>query len=205
MNGKNRDPGNRKIIAMPGLKKGEEFNLKKKRIDDKNDKLAAAVNETPDTSEFDQPTKMVVKTAEQIESDTVIDLPVNLIRPMNGRIFCKELRAFEKKTRGGIIMATSFEQYRGEDKIKRDYKRYFVIDVSNDLTGTFQPLDPTQPPRKLRRGDEVFPFFPEQMTDWTPVYVIDWNNGGMKYCVFQEMELAGAGLINLIQEDDEKK
>jgi len=200
MNGRNRDPGNRKIIAMPGVKKDEPLNIKKKRIDDKNNKLANAVSD-----EFDAVPTMEVKTAETIESDTVIDLPVNLVRPMGGRVFCKEMTATEKRTRGGIILATKYEQIRGEDVVKRDYKRYFVIDVANDLTRTFKPLDPNEPDRKLRRGDEVFIFVPEDAKRYSPVEVIDWNNGGMRYTVFEEMEIAGAGLINLIQEEDKKE
>lgn len=201
MNGKNRDPGNRKVIAMPGLKKGDEFNLKKKRIDDNKVKLTDAI----ESDEFDQPAKMEVRTAESIESEMSIILPVNLVRPMSGRIFCKEITATEKRTRGGIIMATKFEQIRGEDVIKRDYKRYYVIDVANDLTRTFKPLDPKEPERKLRRGDEVFIFVPEEAKRYSPVEVIDWYNGGMRYTVFEEMEIAGAGLINLIQEEDKKE
>lgn len=201
MNGKNRDPGNRKIIAMPGVKKDEPFSLKKKRIDLKNNKLSEAIA----SDEFDQPAKIEVKTTESIESVIVIDLPKNLIRPMGSRVFCKEITATEKKTRGGILLATKFEQIRGEDVIKRDYKRYFVIDVANDLTRTFKPLDPAEPERKLRRGDEVFIFVPEEAKRYSPVEVIDWNNGGMRYTVFEEMEIAGAGLINLIQEEDKKE
>lgn len=200
MNGRNRDAGNRKIIAMPGLKKDDPIDLKKKRIDDKNRKLAEAILD----EEFDAvPSSQEVRTAESIETDTRIDIPINLIRPMTGRIFCKEMPAFEKKTKAGIILAKSYEQYRGEEKIIRDYKRYFVIDVANDLTRTFKPMKKEEPERKLRRGDEVYIAVPEESSrPYSPVYVIDWNNGAMKYIVFEEMEITGAGLIDLIAEQD---
>jgi len=204
MNGRNRDSGNRKIIAMPGLKKDEPLNIKRKLINTEggmNGLKHRNLNGIPDESESEMP----VRTAESIESDTVIDLPVNLVRPMGSRIFCKAVPAFEKKTRAGIIMATSYEQQRGEDRIIRDYKRYFVIDVADDLTRTFKPLDPNQPNRKLQRGDEVFIFVPEDAKRYSPVEVIDWSNGAMRYVVFEEMEIAGAGLINLIQEEDKKE
>jgi hypothetical protein len=197
---KRTDPGSRKIYPLPGIKKDEPLNLKKKRIDDK-----LKIEDNIASDEFDLPVKMEVKTAESIESEMSITLPINLIRPMGSRMFCKEITATEKRTKGGIILATKFEQTRGEDVVKRDYKRYFVIDVANDLTRTFKPLDPTEPERKPRRGDEVFIFVPEEAKRYSPVEVIDWNNGGMRYIVFEEMEIAGIGLINLISEEDKKE
>ena len=194
---KKTDPGSRKIYHLPGIKKDEPLDLKKKRIDDKRLESAMA------SDEFDRPS-IEVKSAESIESEMVIDLPVNLVRPMGSRVFCKEVTASEKKTKGGILLATKFEQMRGEDMIRRDYKRYFVIDVANDLTRTFKPANPNEPARQLRRGDEVFIFVPEEAKRYSPVEVIDWNNGGLRYTVFEEMEIAGAGLVNLISEEDKK-
>jgi hypothetical protein len=143
-----------------------------------------------------------VKSPEEILGELVVELPRNTIKPVNGRIFLYEVSADEVKTKAGILLPTSHIVQKQDRQMSREIRRYYVLDTAVDCQVTFIPHGEIEP-RKLRRGDEVFPFFPEEMENWSLPKVIDWNNNAMRYCVVHETEIGGA-CASLVEEEDEK-
>jgi len=141
-----------------------------------------------------------VKSADEILNELVIELPRNHAKPVNQRLFVLEVIADEVKTKGGIILATSFTQQKQERQVTKEIKRYYVIDVAHDCTLSFIPYGEKEK-RIVQRGDEVFPFFPEEMLEWSIPRIIDWDNSAARYCVVHESELAGAS-ASLVAEGD---
>lgn len=118
---------------------------------------------------------------DHLVTEVVIDIPYNTIKPVNQRIFAVAFDPGEQKTKGGIIIPTKFATAESEERKKKDYKRYYVVDFADDCT------------LPLKRAMEISPFFPEDSIGFTFPEVIDWGNG-RRYTTFHQSELAGYSL-----------
>lgn len=123
--------------------------------------------------------------------EQVVDIPRNVLKPDNGRIFVIEVSAPERKVKLlkdlDIVIAKDYQKGdKAGDQIQ--LHRYIVVDIDTDTTLHKQ--------KGVKRGDEVSPFIPEGAVrlDWP--FVIDWNNGE-KYYVFHETEIAGHAILNI--------
>ena len=110
-------------------------------------------------------------------------LPNNKIKPIDHRIFAIAVDPGDVYTnmQKKILKATSFAEAeaKGDMQVKKMY-RFFVVDVSEDISNF-----------EIKRGVEIFPFFPARAIDWDFVEVWDWENNGEQYIVFHETEIAG--------------
>ncbi len=189
--------------------------LREKRID----KLAEAVKDQPTpqqssgsifkgkgpTHEIDNlPKRKEPQSFKEITATSVIELPKNQVKPVNQRIFCFEQDPGEMKTQGGIIVPSSHNLPDAKGGKARYRKRYFVIDVADDCT-VMVPVDPNngnnpENKRKLARGDEVYPFIPQEAEEWSFPTVFDFYVNAA-YLVFHETELAGVGMSSLLKKE----
>ncbi len=144
------------------------------------------------------PPKLEQKSYEEITAQSVVTLPHNQVRPVNGRIFCKEVNPEEMKTDGGIILPSQYDKPEAKGGQQIQLKRYFVIDVADDCTIRFKKRENTTP-CKIKRGDEVFPFIPDVVDFKFPTLFDFYIN--KEYMVFHETELGGVGVSSLIQKE----
>lgn len=135
----------------------------------------------------------------------VVELPRPTIQPVNRRMYCVAVKTDEVKTKAGIIVPTDFTKTKMQETQHWEFKRYFIVAVSEDFDLTFKDHS-TGEVRKPRRGDEVVIFYHEDALRYSPALVVDFGNGGEKYCVFHQEEIAGmANTPPLIEEGDEKE
>lgn len=187
--------------------------MAKKQIqrEDRIDRLAEAVKDQPEpqhgsgsifkgkgpTHEIDNlPKRKEAKSYEEITATSVIELPKNQVKPVNQRIFCFEQDPGEMKTQGGIIVPSSHNLPDAKGGKARYRKRYFVIDVADDCTIKVND-------RKISRGDEVYPFIPQEAEEWSFPTVFDFYVNAA-YLVFHETELAGVGMSSLLEKKELK-
>jgi co-chaperonin GroES (HSP10) len=127
-----------------------------------------------------------------MEKEFEIQIPKSTIKPMNGRIFCID-KLVDVKTKGGLILPTSIKGWQGQDQVDIEYRRYFVVEVSEDITIAQLHVEEEKNGKKVKRklmpGDEVSPFFPPDMVNFKFAEVIDWNNA-KKYIMFHYTEIA---------------
>ncbi len=135
----------------------------------------------------------------------VVELPRPTIQPVNRRIFCLSVRADEVKTKAGIIIPSSVSKTIEGQTERFVFNRYFVIAVAEDWDVTFRDGN-TKEVRKPQRGDEVIIFYHEDALRYSPALVVDFDNGGQKYAVFHQEEIAGiVSIPPLVKEKDEKE
>ena len=123
-----------------------------------------------------------MKTTNDADLKVTISIPKNKVEPVGRRIFAISVDPANIKTSSGIIIPTFIdkgETSSGERKYVK-LRRFFVVD-----------FDPEIKMKGLCKGIEVIPFLTEDMIGYTFAYVIDWENGGEKYIVFHESEVAG--------------
>ena len=130
------------------------------------------------------------KSYKEITAVSVILLPKNTVKPVNGRIFCKMTAPEERVTKSGLILADGplegeqdSNAYLNKDKVQKDRKRFWVIDFADDI------------PFKLERGDEVYPFWIDESLGYNPQMIRDFGNNGMDYFVFHFTEIAGVSIL----------
>ena len=116
--------------------------------------------------------------------ESVIDLPITVIQPINQRIFCISFSAEEIKTKSGIILPGAFQNQEGKSNQKIDRNRYLVAAVANDITIK------TKSGRKIQRGDEIYPIQNPDAVEVSWPEIIDFNNGN-RFIVMHESELFG--------------
>jgi len=108
----------------------------------------------------------------------VVEIPNNVVKPLNGRIFAIEQDPGEMKTEGGVIIPTTYQAPEAKGAVTRNLRRYYAVDVADDVT------------LPVCRGDEIFPFIPQEAENWSFPVIIDWAIN-KAYLVFHESELAG--------------
>lgn len=145
--------------------------------------------------------KVKPKTFEEITNTSVINLPKNQVKPVNGRIFAIAQDPGEMKTEGGILLPTAYSLPEARKGKKREILRYFVVDVADNCNINV-PAENLQFAkfRKLERGDEIFPFIPQEAEEWSFPIVHDFYNNN-DYIVFHETELAGVGMSPLLKKE----
>ena len=121
------------------------------------------------------------------EIEIVVEIPKTDLQPLNGRIIVVTADAEDVKTKGGIHIPTNFTEQKGEDVKHWEFKRYFVVAVAYDVNLL---IDDGKEVRKLKRGDEVQPFFHKDALNVDYPQVVDWDNGGTKYITLHESEVA---------------
>ena len=135
----------------------------------------------------------------------VVDLPRPTIQPVNRRVFCTAVKTDEVKTKGGIFIPTEFNKIKGDQEEHWEFRRYFVVAIAEDWNVSFRD-ETTGKVRFPKRGDEVIIFYHEDALKYSPAMVVDFGNGGEKYCVFHQEEIAGmASKPPLIEEGDKEK
>ena len=145
------------------------------------------------------PPKLEQKSYEDITVTSVVELPNNQVRPVNGRIFVIAVDPSEMKTESGIILPSSYQKETAKGSQKRQLLRYFVIDVADDCTIRFKKASNLDS-GKIERGDEVFPFIPVEAVDFEFPEVHDFYNH-QNYTVLHETELGGVGVSSLISKE----
>ena len=187
---------------------------REKRID----RLAEAVKEQPTpqhssgsifrgkgpTHEIDNlPKRKEPKSFKEITAQSVIELPKNQVKPVNQRFFCIGQDPGEMKTAGGVILPSIHNAPEAKGGQKRELLRFWVIDVADDC----DIMIPTGPEfkerRKVERGDEIYPFIPEDAVDWSFAKVFDFYIN-QQYYVFHQTELDGVGMSSLSEKEKEK-
>lgn len=186
------------------------MNKQSKRIDKLTDAIGhevGAINsEWESVSTEDMLYKKIPKipgnTYEDITKVSVINLPNNQVKPVNGRIFAIAQDPGEMKTEGGLILPTAYSMPEERKGLKRERLRYFVVDVAEDCNIKVPTKGPQNEDwkRNLERGDEIFPFMPQDADGWTPPIVHDFYNN-QDYIVFHESELAGVGMSGLLKKE----
>jgi hypothetical protein len=120
--------------------------------------------------------------------DKTIELPKNVLKPPEDRLFCLAFSPPEQKIKElstpQIIKPDYLKKHNptsGED-VTIDLKRYFVVDI-----------DPNCKLHKIKgvsRGDEIAPFIPQSSLGYDPVMVRDFYTGE-DYIVMHETEIGG--------------
>lgn len=128
------------------------------------------------------------KTYREITSSSVIQLPRNTVKPVNGRLFCRATNPEERITESGIILPEKPldedpNAYMNKDRTQKDRKRFWVIDIADDI------------PFKIERGDEVYPFWIDEALGYNSQMIRDFGNQSMDYFVFHYTELAGISML----------
>jgi len=152
------------------------------------------------TAGEEKPPKVEQKSYKDLTAKSVIKLPHNQVRPVNGRIFVITVDPTEMKTEGGIILPSSYQKETAKGSQKRTLLRYFVIDVADDCTIRFTKTENSSP-SKIERGDEVFPFIPVEAVDFEFPELHDFYNNE-NYTVIHETELGGVGVSSLIEKEE---
>lgn len=134
------------------------------------------------------------KTYKDITATSVIELPKNDVKPVNQRIYCIATDPGEMKTGGGIILPSTHNSPEAKGGRKRELRRYWVVDVADDCNIKFNG-------RKISRGDEVYPFIPQEAEEWTFPMIFDFYTN-KEYTVIHETELAGVGMSSLLKKEE---
>lgn len=130
----------------------------------------------------------------------VITIPNLMIRPMQGRIFCIEVEPdpIQLSRIANLILPTTIKQRKdfptGPENIEVKLKRYFVVDVADDVSIKLLSVTPMiggkeGKKRKLQKGDEVIPFIPQGIVGFEFPVVMDWNTN-QKVLSFHYTEIA---------------
>lgn len=142
------------------------------------------------------------KSYKDITATSVIELPKNEVKPVFGRIFCIAQDPGEMKTGGGIILPNTHNAPEAKGGRKRELMRYWVVDVADDCKVTVPVARKSEERRKLERGDEVYPFIPQEAEEWTFPTVFDFYLN-QEYLVIHETELAGVGMSPALKKEDD--
>lgn len=171
-------------------KKEDKFKRMEEAIEDKSAKQNAAA---PTINPADLGKIKGSYTDKTVMS--VIELPKNQIKPMNRRIFAIAQDPGEMKTAGGVIVPTDFSMPESKRGVERKLRRYYVVDVADDV-------DLQVNGRKLSRGDEIFPFIPQEAEEWTFPEVFDFYIS-KKYLVFEQLEICAIGMSSSLKKEGE--
>jgi len=129
------------------------------------------------------------KSFEEITSTSVVVIPENTVKPVNGRIFATATEPGERMTESGIILADAPlkkedpNAFLNKDASQKDRKRFWVIDFAEDI------------PFKLERGVEIYPFWVDEALGYNPQMVRDFPNNHSDYWVFHYTEIAGVSKL----------
>jgi len=187
---------------------------KKENGRDQAAKMAAAIDDQPKpqhgsgsvfksgtkTSEYDDLPKMKTKSYEDITAFSVLEIPKNQVKPVNQRIFCISQDPGEQKTEHGIIIPNQHNKPESKGGRKRERRRYWVVDVADDVTLEVPLFPGSKERRPLERGDEVYPFIPEEAEAWDFVMVYDFYTN-KEYIVFHQTELGGVGMSPSVKKE----
>lgn len=131
--------------------------------------------------------------------ETVIELPECSYKPQNQRIFALEVDPGEVKLKNIIIPTVEYgwsTRAGYDERVNIKHSRYIVVAVADDIT--VQNLCVNDPEtgeiRRIERGDEIVPFFPEDMTHFKFPVIRDWKNGGQHFTMFHYTEIAGTSV-----------
>lgn len=153
-------------------------------------------NDAKDVTDLDPFTLPKVKSEVDPQTmEMVIELPKNQVKPVNGRIFCVETDPGEMKTKSGLILPTDYQAPQARGGRQRRLRRFWVVDVADDVSLKVAG-------RKLQRGDEVYPFIPNEAEAWSFPIVFDYYLN-TSYIVLHETELAGIGNPENIKQDED--
>jgi len=126
-----------------------------------------------------------ISPADKIIATKALEIPKCLAIPVNGRIYCVEIKGSELKSPGGLILPVKLSQKKNDDV--DDWPRFFV--VKWDENGI-----PKEIRDKLSVAVEVFPFMPEEAIGYMFPRVVDWNTGNI-FKSLHYTELAGISTV----------
>lgn len=118
---------------------------------------------------------------------TYVELPKNMLKPVNGRIFIVSKKVSDHRTASGLLLPSSWEGSKQDRKI--ELNRYFVVDAAPDVN-----LEVTikNKSRLLKRGDEVSVFIPAESDGYNVPAVSDYyHEDSPKYGSLHSTELSG--------------
>lgn len=122
--------------------------------------------------------------ADEIIATKKLEIPKCQVKPMNGRMFIKEVSGYELKSPGGLILPQKMMPKKNDDM--EDIKRYFLVDWDHEEI-------PDHIQRFFEVGLEVNPFLNEAENFVFPK-VVDWQ-GNNVFIVMHYTELAGVSRV----------
>lgn len=133
-----------------------------------------------------------IKKVSDIES--LFEIPSSTFKPQNGRIFCIARTSGYVQTESGLsIVKGGMVEVDGQKGVL-EYKRYFVAEVSDDITIDQLNVIENKKKRKIRIGDEVIPFYPPKLTGFDFPTIFDWNKA-VEFVMFHFTEIAGTSKL----------
>lgn len=133
-----------------------------------------------------------------------LEIPVNKLKPVNGRIFCVEVVP-ELKTTSGLVLPQSYQRSDAKGSRKIERRRYFVVDVANNIKNMEEVkfTDNNGKKRSPQRFDEVTPLYVEDVEEYHWPKAYDYATG-KEYTVFHYTELQGIQSTELLILEEDK-